>query len=179
MGVVAMAAAYIFQESRFGLALRASREDVVSAKASGINVFGVRLLALVISAFFKSIAGVLYGHYLGTISVDVFWLDTTFITLAMLVVGGSRSLAGAVVGVLSMTALTEILRRVEGGFTIGSISISAPDGLQQIALALVMILILVFRPQGLMGGRKFRGHLESRRTIPPTWAPSGPRIWIL
>lgn len=146
--------ASLFQESKFGLMLRASREDVVSARASGINVFAVRLMALVISAFFVSIAGVLYGHYLGTISVDTFWLDMTFITLAMLVVGGSRSLAGAVIGVLSMTTLIEILRRVEEGIAIGGVTISAPDGLQQIALALVMIGILVFRPQGLMGGRE-------------------------
>lgn len=159
-------AAYAFQESKFGLALRASREDAVSAKASGVNVFVVRLIALVISAFFVAIAGVLYGHYLGTISVDTFWLDMTFISLAMLVIGGSRSLAGAVIGVISVTTLIELLRRVQEGVTLGGTTISAPDGLQQIALAVIMILILIFRPQGLMGGREilwpFRDAKEGR-----------------
>ena len=152
--VIAIAIAYIFQLSRFGLMLRASREDEVAGRAAGINVYFCRLIALVISAFVVGIGGVLYAHLLGTVSVDIFWLDFTFITLAMLVVGGRNSLAGAVIGVAAMSALIESLRRVESGFQIGSIKISAPDGLQEVGLALAVVAILIFRPQGIMGYRE-------------------------
>ena len=61
----------------------------------------------------------LHGHYLGTIKVATFFLDLTFITLAMLVVGGRNSLAGAVVGVVVVSTVVELMRRVEAGVTIG------------------------------------------------------------
>jgi branched-chain amino acid transport system permease protein len=149
--VIAIAIAYAFQLSRFGLMLRASREDEVAGRAAGINVYICRLIALVVSAFIVGIGGVLYAHFLGTVSVDIFWLDFTFITLAMLVVGGRNSLAGAVVGVVAMSAFVELLRRVESGIHIGPIVISAPEGLQEVGLALAVVAILIFRPQGIMG----------------------------
>ena len=99
--------AYLYQVSRFGLALRASREDEVAARAGGINVYVERLIAFVLSAFVVGLSGVLYGHMLGTISVDVFWLPVTFVSLAMLVVGGMNSLAGAVLGAVLVSALVE------------------------------------------------------------------------
>lgn len=70
----------------------------------------VRLIGLVISAFLFAIGGILFGHYLGTLAVSIYWLDMTFLTLAMLVVGGMRSLTGAVVGTLAISAVRELLR---------------------------------------------------------------------
>ena len=147
-------AAYLYQLSRFGLALRASREDEVAARAGGVNVYAQRLIAFVLSAFVVGLSGVLYGHMLGTISVDVFWLHMTFVSLAMLVVGGMNSLAGAVLGAVLVSALIEVLRQVESGVTIGSITLSTSPGVQQIALAALLLLIVVFRPRGITGGRE-------------------------
>ena len=93
-----------------------------------IDIYRQRLIAFTISAFFVGIGGVLYGHFLGVISIDVFFLDTTFLTLAMLVVGGMRSLAGAVVGVLVLSAVIEVLRRLETGIDIGGFVVSVPSG---------------------------------------------------
>ena len=59
--------------------------------------------------------GVLHAHFIGVVSIDAYWIQLTFITLAMLVVGGMRSLAGAVVGALVISALVEILRQFESG----------------------------------------------------------------
>ena len=94
----AVVVAYLYQTSRFGLSLRASRDDEVAAKAARVHVVRQRLIAFVISAFLVGVSGGLYAHFLGTISVDAFYLDVTLITLAMLVIGGVNSLSGAVIG---------------------------------------------------------------------------------
>jgi branched-chain amino acid transport system permease protein len=154
--VVAMIAAYAYQRSRFGLELRAAREDEIAARALGIDIYRQRLIAFTISAFFVGIGGVLYGHFLGVISIDVFFLDMTFLTLAMLVVGGMRSLAGAVVGVLVLSAVIEVLRRLETGIDIGGFAVSVPSGTQEIVLAVAMLLIFLFRPRGIMAGRELQ-----------------------
>jgi branched-chain amino acid transport system permease protein len=153
---VAMIAAYAYQRSRFGLELRAAREDEVAARSLGIDIYRQRLIAFTISAFFVGIGGVLYGHFLGVISIDVFFLDTTFLTLAMLVVGGMRSLAGAVVGVLVLSAVIDVLRRLETGIDIGGFTVSVPSGSQEIVLAVAMLLIFLFRPRGIMAGRELQ-----------------------
>jgi branched-chain amino acid transport system permease protein len=152
--IAALSSAYIYQLSSFGIMLRATREDEIAAKAIGIHIPKQRLIAWIISVFFVSIGGVLYGHFLGTISVDTFYLGLTFITLAMLVVGGMNSLSGAVIGVVVISALVELFRQVEKGFNIGQIHVSAPPGLQEIGLAIILILILIFRPSGLTNNKE-------------------------
>jgi branched-chain amino acid transport system permease protein len=152
--VLATAGAFLYQESRFGIALRASREDNVAARAAGIDVVRQRLIAFVLSAFFVGIGGVLQGHFLGTLWIADFYLGITFISVAMLVVGGMRSLAGAVLGPLSISALLEILRLLEVGIPVGSFKLAAPAGLRETGVAFLMVLILLLRPRGFTGGRE-------------------------
>lgn len=149
-------AAYVLQTSRFGIALRASREDEVAARSAGIRIWRSRVIAWTLSSFFLGIGGALYGHFIGVISVNAFYLDLTFICLAMLVVGGTRSLAGAVVGVLVVSLASEILRQFESGVTIGSVIVKAPEGIQEVTLGLAMLLVLIRFPRGLTGGREMR-----------------------
>jgi branched-chain amino acid transport system permease protein len=151
---IAICAAHFYQTSRFGLSLRVSREDEVAAKASGVNIFRQRLIAFVISAFFVGVSGALYAHFLGTISVEAFYIDITLLTLAMLVVGGMNSLSGAVVGVGAISLLIEVLRQLEHGFTLGSLTVSAPGGTQEIGLGVAMLLILIFRRSGIAGSQE-------------------------
>lgn len=152
---VAIALACLYQRSRYGVALRACREDEVAARAAGINVYAQRLIAFVLSAFLMGVSGALYGSMLGTISVDTFFLDTTFMLVAMLVVGGMRSFSGAVVGVTAVSAVVEVFRQLQNGVTIGALHFSLPAGLQGIALALFMLIVLIFRREGITGGREF------------------------
>jgi branched-chain amino acid transport system permease protein len=152
--LIAMAAAYAFQESRFGLRLRASREDEVAAKAIGINVARERRIAFVLSAVFVGAGGFLFGEFIGSFNPDVFFIGITFLTIAMLVVGGMNSLAGAVIGTVVITAVAETLRRVEEGISVGSLDIPGRPGLREAGLAGVMLLILIFRPSGITGGRE-------------------------
>jgi branched-chain amino acid transport system permease protein len=152
--VVAVVVAFLHQESRAGLLLRASREDEAAAAACGVHMVSNRLLAFAISAFISGISGVLLAHFLGTVRVETFYLDLTFPILAMLVIGGMRSLTGAVAGAVVITVLTELLRQAEVGVTIGTTTIAAPGGLGDAVLALLMLLIILFRPKGIAGGHE-------------------------
>lgn len=146
--IVAMIGAFVYSRSKFGLALRASREDEVAAKAAGVNVTGERVISFTISAFFVGMAGGLYGHFLGLLTVDTFYLPMTFITLSMLVVGGMQSLSGAVVGTIVLSFVIELLRKAEKGFSLGETSISLPASSAEVGLGVILLLILIFRPSG-------------------------------
>jgi branched-chain amino acid transport system permease protein len=163
--VVAIIIAYVYQETRWAIALRASREDEVAARASGVRIVRQRLIAFVLGAFVCGIAGALFGHFLGTLRVESFYLDPTFLYIAMLVVGGMRSLTGAVVGTVSISLLTEILRLLEVGIPVPGtgVTLATPPGLGDVALAAIMLLIIMFRPQGITGGREIGSLFEFRR----------------
>jgi branched-chain amino acid transport system permease protein len=147
----AIIVAQLYMNSAHGLRLRAIREEYAAARAVGIVVWRERMIGLVISAFVFAIGGILFGHYLGTLAVSIYWLDMTFLTLAMLVVGGMRSLTGAVVGTLAVSAVRELLRAFERGFDVLGNTLQIPQGSQEIVLALALLLTLVFRPQGIVG----------------------------
>lgn len=151
--VTAIAAAAAYGASASGLALRATREDEVAAAASGIDRYRHRLAAFTLSAFFCGVGGALMGHFIGVINPDAFYLSLTFLMLAMLVVGGIGSLSGAVVGVLVVSIAVEVLVRLEKGFTIGTAEFALPAGSQEILIAIAMIVVLIFRPAGLLAGR--------------------------
>lgn len=152
--IFAILVANVFQTSRYGIMLRACRDDEVAAKASGVRVVRVRLIAFVLSAAVAGISGGLYAQFLGILAIDAFYLNLTFVALAMLVVGGVGSLTGAVSGVIFVTVIVEVLRFLERGFAVGNSSISLPPGSQEIGLGIIMALILIFRPGGIAGGRE-------------------------
>lgn len=159
--VTVLAAAW-YANSSSGLALKASREDEVAADASGINMYRHRLISLVVSAFFAGVAGALFGHSLGVLNPNSFYLDITFITLAMLVVGGIGSLTGAVTGVLVLSIVIEALVRMERGMVVGETTLALPTGAQEIIIGVIMILVLILRPAGLTGGRELRLRIGGR-----------------
>jgi branched-chain amino acid transport system permease protein len=152
----AIAIAFVYQETRFAIALRASREDEAAARACGIRIVRERLIAFVLGAFVAGIGGALFGHFLGTLRVESFYFDPTFLFISMLVVGGMRSLTGAVAGTLSISFLTEVLRMLEAGITLPGVGLklSTAPGLGDVVLAVLMLLIIIFRPQGITGGRE-------------------------
>lgn len=156
LGCVALAivVAYVYQTSSRGLAIRAARDDEVAAQSAGISLYWNRLIAFVISAMVVGLGGVLQVHFLGTVSVNAFFLGLTFITLAMLVVGGMKSLAGAVVGVVIVATIVDVFRRLEAGMMLGETRVATPAGTQEMVLAALMLLILIFRKDGLMGRRE-------------------------
>jgi branched-chain amino acid transport system permease protein len=153
IGAIAVVAiAYAYQRSRLGRKLRATREDPFAAQAAGIDIHRERLWAFVLSGTMAGFAGGLYVHFSGTFNVEDVYLELTFLTLAMLVVGGAGSLFGAVVGALAVSALDSFLSDAENG----DVSwLHAPAGTRLVAVAAFMAVVLVFLPRGLTGGREF------------------------
>ena len=113
--VAAIAIAFAYQESRGGLLLRASREDEVAARAAGVDIVRHRWIAFTLSAFLSGVSGVLLAHFLGTVRVETYYLDLTFLIIAMLVIGGAGSLTGAVFGALAISAADRSVARRRGG----------------------------------------------------------------
>jgi branched-chain amino acid transport system permease protein len=152
--LIIIAIAFAYQRSRLGRMLRASREDAAAAEAVGVNVHRQRLWAFTLSGALAGFAGGLYVHMLGSITTDSVYLELTFLTLAMLVVGGATSLWGAVLGALAVSGLDSFLSQAESGINIG-FKLDLPQGTTLIILGAVMATILIVRPSGITGGREF------------------------
>jgi branched-chain amino acid transport system permease protein len=160
--VVVVCAAFLYQRCRYGRQLRAARDDPAAARAVGISVYRQRLVSFTISGFLAGFAGGLYVHLLPT-GADSLYLDLTFITLAMLVIGGMTSLWGAVVGALAVSGLDSLLAEAENGLGVFGRTIDLPAGTRIVVVGLLMALVLVVRPSGLTGGREFSLGLLGRR----------------
>lgn len=149
--LIFVAVAFAFQQSRFGLRLRASRENERAARSVGVRVAGERAVAWVVSGFVSGVAGALYGHFFVTFSPFDFYFDITFLTIVMLIVGGMTSVTGAVVGVLFITFVNELFRRWEvDGFA----GVTPPSGTASLVLAVVLLVTLILRPKGITAGKE-------------------------
>jgi len=161
--IVVVCVAFAYQLSPLGRKLRAAREDPFAAQAAGIDVHRQRLWAFVLSGALSGFAGGLFVHFQGTFNTDPY-LELTFLTLAMLVVGGAGSLLGAVIGALVVSGLDSFLSDAENG----DVSwFHATAGTRLVAVAAFMALVLVFLPGGLTGGREVRL---------PRWLPRRARV---
>ncbi|MCP9486010.1 MAG: ATP-binding cassette domain-containing protein [Gaiellaceae bacterium MAG52_C11] len=146
--------AWWFQQTSISLRLRGSREDEAAARAIGIGITRERTAAYVLSAFITGIGGGLFAQFYGTFNPAAFFVATTFATVAMLVVGGVLSLSGAVVGTIFISLLSEGLLRIEAGWDFGLFVFPETRGLQQVAIALAMLAVLLLRPRGLTDGEE-------------------------
>ncbi len=132
--------------SRIGRAWTAVREDEVAAEAMGIHTSRYKLLAYATGAFFAGVMGVFFGHYLNYISPSSFMLMESFVILALVVLGGMGNLAGPVLGATIWIGLQEWLRDFP--------FVQEHPEIRGIAMGLVLVLLMVFRPQGLLGSMR-------------------------
>jgi len=153
--LVVVVVAFAYGRSRFGRLLRATREDPAAARAVGVSIYRQRLGAFALSGVLAGLAGGLYVHLL-PVNTESVYLDLTFITLAMLVVGGATSLWGAVVGALAVSALDSYLAVAENGSSFFGAKIDLPAGTRVVIVGTLMAVVLILRPNGLTGGREFR-----------------------
>jgi branched-chain amino acid transport system permease protein len=153
--LIVVAVAFAYQRSRFGRMLAATREDPAAASAAGISIYRQRLFAFTLSGGLAGFAGGLYVHLL-PLNTESLYLDLTFVTLAMLVVGGTTSLWGAVVGALAVSALDSFLAEAENGVDVLGAHLDLPAGTRLVVVGALMAFVLVVRPSGLTGGREFR-----------------------
>lgn len=157
--------------SPYGRAMMAIREDELAARARGVRVLRTRLLAFAVGAFFAGVAGSLWGHLITAITPSSFSFLITFNVVVMLVVGGMGSISGSIVGATVMTLIPELLRRVETAVSVGGHPLY---GLSQIVLAIAVILVMIFRREGLLGGRELAWPERFRRLpVAPAWKVRG------
>ena len=172
--VAVIASAFLYQRSRWGRQLRATREDPAAAQAAGIDIHRQRLWAFALSGLLSGFAGGLLVHLPpGSISTSDVYLDLTFLTLAMLVVGGTHSLLGAVLGALGLSLVNILLQNAENGVHVFGWVINLPQGSALVGIALVMLLVLLLRPSGVTGGRELvlPRRLGGRAAAEPPTAP--------
>src|SRR3954449_9701549 len=125
--LLAVCIAYGYQRSRFGRVLRATREDPAAARAVGVSMYVQRLVAFGLSGALAGFAGGIYVHLL-PLNTEALYLNLTFITLAMLVIGGTTSLLGAVVGALAVSGVDSFLANAENGVSLAGWNVDLPSG---------------------------------------------------
>jgi len=127
---------------RFGRALTAIRENELAAEATGVDTTRYKIQAFVLAAFYAGIAGSFYAHFVKYISPDSFTINESFILLAMLAFGGQGNLIGPMVGAAALILIPEIFRPLQEYrmFVYGGI----------------LIVMMLVRRQGLLGGRSYR-----------------------
>ncbi|MFH1852429.1 MAG: branched-chain amino acid ABC transporter permease [Candidatus Neomarinimicrobiota bacterium] len=136
-------------DSPFGRILRGIREDEIAVQALGKDVNRHKILVFVIGAFFAGIAGSLYAHYITFIDPSSFTVMESITILLMVVFGGMGSLRGSFIGAAVLVILPELLR-----FLGLPSSIAAP--LRQMIYGLLLVLLMLKRPQGILGKFQFR-----------------------
>jgi branched-chain amino acid transport system permease protein len=148
-------AARLYRESRWGLMMRAARDNETAAVAVGVNPRRMRYAAWIISGGMAAVAGALYGHMLGAFTPKDFYFHLAFTYVAMLIVGGMGTVTGAVLGVGMVMFLQELLQEFERGFDLGPIHVPEIFGLPIVGVSLAMLFVLWWRPSGLMGISEF------------------------
>ena len=149
--------------SNFGNCLRAIRDDEVAAKAMGINTFKCRAISFAVGAFFAGVGGALMGSLITTIDPKMFNFQLTFNILMIVVAGGLGSITGSMVGAVVITVLLEWLRFVEDTIEIGSFVLVGIPGMRMVIFSLVLLLIILSRREGIIGGYEFSWDSVTRR----------------
>ena len=141
--------------SNFGGVLRAVRDDEVAARMMGINTFKVKVIAFTLGCFGGGLGGALMGNLITTIDPRMFMITQTYNILMIIVVGGLGSVTGSIIGSFLVTTMLEWLRIVENPITIGSINIPGIPGMRMVIFSLLLIIVIIFRREGIMGMREF------------------------
>lgn len=154
---IVVALAVLLQRSTFGRALIAIRENELAAETMGINASRLKVMAFIFGAFFAGVAGALYAHYQHSVRPDDFTAVRSIEVVVMLVLGGLGSITGAITGAIAVTLLPQALRPLEEALEV--------DGLSMVVYALLLVTMMIFRPQGIFGQRELSLKLL-RRLIP-------------
>jgi branched-chain amino acid transport system permease protein len=153
---IALLMAHWFRESALGLRLRATRDDRYAAQAIGIDMVWSRYLTFVLSALMAGLAGGVWAHFITSFSPKAFYISEMFLLLSMLVIGGSGSISGAFTGTVAVTVARELLRQLEAIINNAKLLPFEVFGLTELVMAVLMVVVLIWRPGGVIGGQELR-----------------------
>ncbi|MGS0765946.1 branched-chain amino acid ABC transporter permease [Syntrophomonas curvata] len=137
--------------SSYGRAIISVREDEIAAEIMGVNTTKYKVLAFVVGAGFAGLAGALYAHYFYIIKPETFNFLKSFDILVMVVLGGLGSTTGAVIAAAFITTLNVLLQEYAA--------------VRMIIYALILIIVMIYRPQGLLGNKEF-----TRKSLDKIWS---------
>jgi branched-chain amino acid transport system permease protein len=153
------------QNSRIGRAWEAIREDEIAARAMGINTRNMKLLAFAMGASFGGISGGIFSATQGFISPESFVLVESIMVLSMVVLGGMGNIFGVVLGALLLSYVPEVLR-----YTVGPVQsalfgrmLIEPEVIRMLLFGLALVLMMLFRPAGLLPSALRKRELETPR----------------
>ncbi len=136
--------------SSYGRAIISVREDEIASELMGINTTSYKVLAFVVGAMFAGLAGVLYAHFFYIIKPETFGFLKSFDIVVMVVLGGLGSTTGAVIAAIFITFLTFALQKYAA--------------VRMIIYSLILIIVMIYRPQGVMGSKEL-----TRKTFARIW----------
>jgi branched-chain amino acid transport system permease protein len=140
---------YRIVHSSFGRTLVAIREDEIAAEAMGVHTTRAKVISFVVSSALAGVAGGLFAHYLMYIHTNSFTFLKSFEIIIMIVIGGLGSISGSILGAVLFITLTEGLRQFAQ--------------YRMIVFSLLLIILMIVRPQGILGHREFVTFLTRRR----------------
>jgi branched-chain amino acid transport system permease protein len=151
--------ALMLKRSYIGRAFVAIGRDEDLAEHIGINLIRYKIYAFALSSFFTAIGGILWVHLILNLYPRVFGLHLVFQVVTMIVIGGLGSITGSVIGAAVITSFVEVLAPIEEGFQLfGVFPVPRMLGLTTLLLGVLLILILIARPQGIMGESEIAIH---------------------
>ncbi|MBM4305211.1 MAG: branched-chain amino acid ABC transporter permease [Deltaproteobacteria bacterium] len=147
--IICVGSIYLIEKSPFGQILFSIAEDEDGVAALGRNPTYFKVLAMGLSAFWAGIAGGLYASYVGYINPNLFTINESILIFTMVLLGGLRSIHGVILGAFVLVALPELMR---------FIGLPGPFAavIRQMIYGMLLILIMYFRPRGLLGRVKLR-----------------------
>ncbi|MFI7612938.1 branched-chain amino acid ABC transporter permease [Nonomuraea terrae] len=149
---------FLLMKSPWGRVLKAIREDEDAVRSLGKNVFSYKMQSLVLGGVIGCLGGFVYGLAYGSVQPDVFGTETTFFLYTMVILGGAARVFGPVIGAMLFWVLLVLLNgtlseAVAAG-VITFIDTSQAGALRYVFVGLGLILLLVFRPQGIFGDKR-------------------------
>ena len=151
--VLIIAAMFTLGRSRHGRAIISIRENAIAAESTGIAVFRYKVFAFTLAAFFAGVAGALYAHQQGSISAATFDYNKSIDYLVMVVLGGMGSITGSILSATVLSLLPEYLRDLTSLLN-KALPFKIADP-RMLIYSLVLILMMIFRPKGLLGTAEF------------------------
>jgi len=139
--VICVTLMYMYVRSRYGRTVIAIREDYIAASASGINVTFYKVLTFTISAFFAGVGGAMYAHYMTAMIPTNFNFMYSAEFLTEVIIGGTGSLTGSILGASFLSALPEAMRQF--------------SQYRMLAYSIVLVLVMIFKPSGIFGTYEF------------------------
>jgi branched-chain amino acid transport system permease protein len=140
-----------------GRAFLSGREDEIAAESMGVNTTRAKVRAFVIGAFFAGVAGGLFAHYLRYLNPQTFDFNRSFEIIIMVVLGGMGSITGSAFAAIFLTGIREALRPLQ--------ELTKID-FRMVIYSLMLILLMLTRPNGLFGTREITDFLPSRLRKP-------------